>query len=86
MEAHIILGIHVTDRAKKAGDVQAVLTEYGCSIKTRIGLHEVSEQSCSTNGIILLEIFGDRAVADEIAGKLSAIDGIEVQQMVFEHE
>ena len=29
---HIIVGIHVTDRLKNAGDVQKIFTQYGCNI------------------------------------------------------
>ena len=43
-DQHIILGIHVTDRLKNAVDVQKVFTEYGCNIKTRIGLHDAERE------------------------------------------
>jgi hypothetical protein len=43
MNDHLILGIHVTDRVQKAGEVQQLFTEYGCNIKTRLGLHEVAQ-------------------------------------------
>jgi len=82
---HIILGIHVTDRLTEARDVQAVFTEYGCNIKTRIGLHDVDETFCSPSGIVLIEFFGDAAAAAAMAEKLSAIDGVHVQKMVFGH-
>jgi len=85
MDKHIILGIHVTDRVSKAGQVQQILTEYGCSIKTRVGLHEVTETECSPRGLILLEVCGAEATADEMLGKLSAIEGVDVQKMVFGH-
>ena len=39
-DQHIILGVHITDRLKNAVEVQKVFTEYGCNIKTRIGLHD----------------------------------------------
>ena len=37
MTKRTILGIQVTNRLEKAQDVQHVLTEYGCNIKTRLG-------------------------------------------------
>ena len=55
---HIILGIHIGDRLKKAADVQKVFTEYGCNIKTRIGLHDVDDRACSPSGVVLIEFFG----------------------------
>ena len=86
MEKHIIYGVHVTNRMRKATDIQQLFSEYGCNIKTRIGLHDVGKDYCSPSGVILLEMFGDEATCDEFRTKLSTIDGIEVQQMVFDHD
>jgi hypothetical protein len=87
MEApHLIYGVHVTDRATQVPQVQKFLTEYGCNIKTRLGLHHVDEQVCSPRGLILLEMFGDPAVCRELKAKLSKLEGIEVQEMLFEHD
>jgi hypothetical protein len=83
---HIILGIHITGRVQHVPRVQDLFTEYGCSIKTRLGLHEASESVCSPNGLILLEMAGDEAPIFELAHKLEAVEGIEVQKMVFEHD
>jgi len=82
---HVILGIHVTDRLRYAGEVQKVFTEYGCNIKTRLGLHEVSENYCAGEGVVLLELVGGPEVRGEMMAKLGAIDGIEVKEMVFAH-
>lgn len=84
-EDHVILGVHVTDRMTEAGAVQAVLTEYGCHIKTRLGLHRADETACSPQGLILLEIFGGESIAREMTERLSAITGVDVQTMVFSH-
>lgn len=84
MDKHIILGVHITNRLKKASEVQQLLTQYGCNIKTRLGLHEV-ENVCSPNGLLLLEMYGEDAVCFELADKLAAVEGIEVQRMVFAH-
>lgn len=85
-EKHILFGIHVTDRVHRAGAVQEVLTKYGCSIKTRIGLHDTDDRKCSSSGVILLEMFGDEATCHEMADTLAEIEGVEVQKMIFEHE
>jgi len=82
---HIILGVHITGRVQHVPGVQNLFTEYGCSIKTRLGLHEASDNICSPNGLILLEMAGAEAPIFELARKLEAIEGIEVQQMIFEH-
>ncbi len=84
-EKHRVLGVHVTDRVKKAGDVQKLFTEYGCNIKTRVGLHDVNEGYCAPSGVILLELFGDDKLCDELRDKLRAVEGVEVQEMAFAH-
>lgn len=78
-----ILGILITDRQKEAGKVQTLLTKYGCSIKTRLGLHEVNNDLCSTSGLILLELTGDKAEIDKLENELKAIGGTQTQKMVF---
>jgi hypothetical protein len=82
---HVILGIHVSDRTQHAPDVQAALSEYGTNIKTRVGLHDVHDGFCSLNGLMLVEFVGAESQCQGLLGKLSAVKGVEVKQMVFEH-
>jgi len=82
---HIILGIHVSDRLKNAADVQKVFTEYGCNIKTRIGLHDVDANACSPSGVVLIEFFGSDGEASAMMTKLNEVEGVQVQKMVFGH-
>ena len=82
-DEHIILGIHITDRLKNAVGVQKVFTEYGCNIKTRVGLHDVNADVCSPSGVVLIEFFGSDAEAQGMMTKLDAIEGVHVQKMVF---
>jgi len=85
LKKHIVFGVHITDRLKRVEAVQHLLSEYGCNIKTRLGLHEVSEKFCSPNGLLILEMAGDEKKCLELADKLAAVKGIEVQKMVFNH-
>jgi hypothetical protein len=78
-----ILGVLITDRKKEAGKVQSVLTKYGCSIKTRLGLHEATDDICSTSGLLLLELIGDITEMEKLEKELVAIDGAQTQKMVF---
>jgi len=82
-DTHIILGIHVSDRLKNAADVQKVFTEYGCNIKTRVGLHDASENVCSPSGVVLIEFFGGDDEATGMMTKLNDVEGVQVQKMVF---
>jgi hypothetical protein len=82
---HIIVGVHVTDRVKKTPRIQEVFAEFGCHIKTRIGLHETSANFCSPNGLILLEMLDKPEVVDELQKKLKGIEGVDTQVMTFRH-
>ena len=78
-----ILGVRITDRKKEAGDVQKVLTNYGCSIRTRLGLHEVSTEICSSKGLLILELIGDKTEQDKLEAALIGVAGVQVRKMVF---
>jgi hypothetical protein len=84
MTKRIVLGIQVTNRVEKIPDVQKILTEYGCNIKTRLGLHEVSKSVCSALGLLLLDTYGDEAEILEMEKKLKKVKGLVVKKMTFE--
>ncbi|MBN1825839.1 MAG: hypothetical protein JW958_06195 [Candidatus Eisenbacteria bacterium] len=83
---HRIIGVHVTDRAKDAIRVQSILTEHGCNIRTRLGLHDAGETHCSPGGVLLLEVVGDDGACDALAAKLAGLEGVEVKRMEFDHQ
>jgi hypothetical protein len=78
-----ILGIMINDRIKEAGNVQRILTQFGCSIKTRIGLHEVTDKHCSTRGLIILELTGPQDDQNKLKEELAGIGGITLKKMDF---
>ena len=83
MESEIrILGILIRDREKEVGDVQKVLSKYGCSIRTRLGLHETDSQGKSC-GLIVLELNGDVNEMSSLEKSLKAIPGVEIDKMSF---
>lgn len=75
-----IMAITIKKRNEEAMEVQRLLTEYGCSIQTRLGLHETYE-GCSNMGIILLQLRCEDNVCEELTSKLEAIDGVAVSHM-----
>lgn len=82
--AKVILGFVLHDRVKTASKVQELLTSYGCDINTRIGLHVASSDSCSPNGLILLEfIDGAEDQAEKFEKDLKDIADVDLQKMVF---
>ncbi|MBN1183960.1 MAG: hypothetical protein JXB49_16830 [Bacteroidales bacterium] len=78
-----ILGIQVKDRQNDAAQLQQVLTNYGCFIKTRLGLHEMSAENCSSKGLIILELTGSPEDMQKVEDKIKALKGLDVQKMVF---
>jgi len=76
-----IFGVKLLNRVNTATDFQAIITKYGCSIKTRIGLHEVADGVCSPSGVILLEFIGQDAA--DFEKEVSALEDVKLQKMVF---
>ncbi len=79
-----ILGLYLTDRKELAQKVQAILSKYGCNVKTRIGLHEVKHNQCSASGLILLELTGSSEEAWKMENELLMLDGVQVKKMAFD--
>jgi len=79
-----ILGVLLRKRTITATSFQEILSKYGCSIKTRIGIHNASDNVCSPDGVILLDVIGEDAEIQSLEKDLRNIDGADIQKMVFE--
>lgn len=77
-----ILGINVLQREIASKEIQKVLTRYGCSIKTRLGLNDFDEDA-DGGGLILLELIGDKNEWIKLENELYAIEGLEIAKMEF---
>ncbi|HOH82811.1 MAG TPA: hypothetical protein PK707_02530 [Candidatus Syntrophosphaera thermopropionivorans] len=71
--------IKIDHRSTEAVKVQSVLTKYGCNIKVRLGLHEVSNDFCSNDGLIVLEVEGEPQVLNDMLQELNSIDYVKAQ-------
>lgn len=71
-----ILLILIGNRKQAAVQVQKVLTGWGCMIKTRLGIHDGVMENCSDEGLLVLELYGDRKKMQELARKVSLIKGV----------
>lgn len=85
MPNHLVLGIHVADRRRQVPAVQKLLSDFGCSIKTRLGLHDAGDDHCATTGLIILELCGPAAPCRELEQRLKKLRGVQVKKMVFSH-
>jgi hypothetical protein len=75
--------IKLDQRESTASSVQKILTEYGCYIKVRLGLHDVGTNSCSPNGLIILELIIEDNILDEFLKKLNSIDGVIAKKTII---
>jgi hypothetical protein len=78
---HTIFGIRISRRVENVPAVQATLTKYGCNIRTRLGIHDADNSSCSPSGIVLVDVFGPEV--ENFYDELSALKGVDLQRMDF---
>lgn len=78
-----ILGLKTENRFKSSECIQKILTDYGCFVRTRLGLHDIGEGICPKYALMILEIPNDEKAVN-IANQLLNIDGIEIQRMQFD--
>ncbi|MBP7461370.1 MAG: hypothetical protein KBA26_08780 [Candidatus Delongbacteria bacterium] len=74
-----LLLILVDGRKQSAVNVQKILTEWGCLIKTRLGIHDGVLDSCSESGLMILELVGDPEKQIEMTRKLSLLPGVKAK-------
>ena len=80
----VIMGVELKERMQDAVRLQKLLSEYGCNITTRLGLHEAAADRCSRSGLILLEFVEDAdAEAAKLEQELSELGGVVVKTMTF---
>lgn len=70
MTRKIIL-IKIDRRQEYALEVQRILTEYGCNIKVRLGLHGGSSEACVEDGLVILEVDGDKKSLQKMTAALN---------------
>ncbi len=78
-----ILGVMINEPSKGSEKIQSILTKYGCSIRTRLGMHDMDEEYSTESGLMLLELIGDVRECVRLENELLELDGVEVQKMVF---
>ena len=74
-----IIGVSLENRLETALEFQKIVTDFGCEIRTRIGLHPSKEHICLNRGIVLLEVEDDAELL-----KLELSKHWQIQIMEFE--
>lgn len=80
MNEYNIMAVLINHRSKKAPTVQEVFTKHGCTIKMRLGLHEAGDV-CSEEGLVLLQLTGEKAEIKALEDDLNAIEGVKAKIM-----
>ena len=76
-----IMAVTIDPRSAHAPQVQTILTKHGCIIKTRLGLHEVNQNSCSEEGLIILHIHSSLDEIKILENELLNVDDVKVKYM-----
>jgi len=64
--------IKVGSISEGSSKVQSLLTEFNCSIRTRVGLHEAGNV-CGTEGLIILDLVGDKGEMESLEKALNEL-------------
>ena len=83
MECNIMI-VKIGQRRKKSPEVQEVLSKFGCSIKTRLGLHEANDTVCSEEGVLVLQLTGDRGEMKKLEVALNELESVKAQMVMID--
>ena len=78
-----IIGLLIRDRIKEAGRIQLLLSKFSHLIKSRLGFHELNENTCSRAGVVILQLSGNQEEWNAFEEEIAAIGGVEMQKMSF---
>lgn len=81
--AYKIVLIKIDHRSQEARLVQDILTEFGCNIRVRLGLHEASTEFCAQDGMIILQVDGKPDEINSMLEKLNKIDYVQAKLQEF---
>jgi hypothetical protein len=75
-----VMAVRIKQRDTAALEVQKILTEFGCSIMTRLGLHDQSsENTCMPSGLLILQLCCEDATSKELETKLNSLEGVKAK-------
>lgn len=83
MECNIMI-VKIGERRKKSPEVQEVLSKFGCSIKTRLGLHEANDTVCSEEGVLVLQLTGERGEMKKLEAALNKLESVKAQMVMID--
>lgn len=79
-----IVAIVQDNRVETATKVQDVLTNYGCHIRVRLGLHDAKVDECTNTGVILLQMCADEKIVSEFEQEMKGIPRVRINHMTVQ--
>ncbi|HWR42214.1 hypothetical protein [Sporomusa sp.] len=79
-----VVAITQDNRVETASEVQDILTNYGCHIRVRLGLHDAHVDKCTNTGIILLQMCADKKVISEFEQELNRVPNVKTKYMTLD--
>ena len=76
-----ILIVVMDKRRASAIRAQEIMTDFGCIIKTRLGIHDGVMDKCSDHGIIILELVGPAGERRKLKKRLGALAGVKIKSV-----
>lgn len=76
--------ILVDHRKETSVNLQKILTAWGCTIKTRLGLHSEVMDNCTEHGLLFLELAGKDEDHRELTRKIELLKGVKCQLVELE--
>ena len=81
MSCYYIIGLRLDNRTHNAAQLQQALTQHGCNIKVRLGLHEASEDFCAEDGLIILRPCGEKDAIEKMVDDFNNLEGVTAKLM-----
>ncbi len=63
--------------------MQEVLSQFGCNIRVRLGLHDTGDV-CSDEGILVLQLTGEEAEMFKLESALNGLEGVKAKMVVLD--
>ncbi len=80
MQVSIVV-LSLGKRHAEAVTLQGVLTQWGCIIRTRLGIHGAVGSSCSDRGLIILEVVSTAAQKAKFLKDLRRVPALKVKSV-----
>ena len=74
-----IMAVQIDDRTVDAPRFQEIITNHGCLIKTRLGVHQID--NCANSGLILLQLCGNDDQITAVGNEINSISNAKAKWM-----